>query len=137
MATEDILAQVELFSELPSRDLTRLAKLAVMKSFKKGDVIISEGELGVAFYVVANGQVDVVQGDTTLSTLGPEAFFGEMALFENQVRSASVRAVTDCECVVITRWDFNAELNRPGSRIAVALLPVLARRIRRAEAASH
>jgi CRP-like cAMP-binding protein len=61
-----------------------------------------------------------------------------MALFENQRRSASVRAVEATDCLVLTRWDFNAELTAAGSRIAISLLPVLARRIRAAgESMSH
>lgn len=144
MAVEELLQQVELFSEMPRKDLNRLAKLAVMREYKPGDVIVREGDLGIAFYVVSKGHVEIVLGlgtkdEQILSTHSPGGFFGEMALFDNQVRSASARAKDDCECVVITKWDFNAEVNAPGSRVAVAMLPILARRIRRLNeaAATH
>lgn len=135
MAIEDTLAEVELFRELPRRDLTRLAKVTVVRTFKKGDQVAREGEIGVAFYVVSKGHVEVVKGlgtpnEQMLATLGPGSFFGEMALFDNQLRSATVRAADDCECLALTKWDFNAELMAPGGRIATAMLAVLARRIR-------
>jgi CRP-like cAMP-binding protein len=135
MAVEDTLSQVELFSEMPRKDLSRLAKVTVKRQYKAGDTIVREGDLGIAFYVVSSGHVEIVVGlgtrdEKVVYTHGPEGFFGEMALFDNQVRSASARAKEDCECLVITKWDFNAELHAPGSRVAVAMLPILARRIR-------
>ncbi len=140
--TEDILARVELFSELPRRDLARLAKAVVPRQFKKGDVIVREGDLGVAFYVVASGHVEVVKGlgekEQVVAKLGPGDFFGEMSLFDNQVRSHSVRAVEDVECLILTKWDFNAELGAPSCRIALAMLTILARRLRNlSDAATH
>jgi CRP-like cAMP-binding protein len=134
MSLEDTLAEVEIFSELPRGDLERLAKVTVVRQYKDGDVIVKEGEMGVAFYVVSRGHVEVFKGtagvEHSIATLGPGSFFGEMALFDNQVRSASVRAKGDCECLVLTKWDFNAELTTGGCRIATAMLAILARRIR-------
>jgi hypothetical protein len=49
MTIEDTLAHVELFAELPREDLERLAKVAVTREYKQGDVIVEEGEVGVAF----------------------------------------------------------------------------------------
>jgi CRP-like cAMP-binding protein len=134
MAIEDTLARVELFADLEKDDLSRLAKAAVTRDFKQGDVIVGENEIGVALYVIASGSVEVVKGlgtanELVLGTLNAGTFFGEMALFDNHVRSASVRAATDCQCLVITKWDFNAEMSQ-NSHIAIAMLAVLARRIR-------
>ena len=137
MSTEETLAEVELFSQLPTKDLARLARLTVPRSYKKGDIIVKEGNLAVAFYVVSKGRVEIVKGlgtpnETVIASQGPGGFFGEMALFDNQPRSASVRAAEATDCLVLTKWDFNAELLATGSRIANSLLPVLARRIRAA-----
>lgn len=143
MAIEDSLAKVELFEELERSDLERLAKVTVVRDFKAGDVIVKEGEMGVAFYVVAKGRVEVIKGlgesnEQVVTTLGPDDFFGEMALFDNQLRSASVRATEETQCLVLTKWDFNAELSASGCRISLALLTVLARRIRNlTDAATH
>jgi CRP-like cAMP-binding protein len=71
-----------------------------------------------------------------LNTLGPGDFFGEMALFEGFPRNATIRAVEDTECLAMTRWDFMAEMkNHP--EIAVAMLPVLVRRLREVDAHLH
>lgn len=135
MSIEETLAGIELFAELPKQDLARLASVTMVRDFKKGDVIVREGEIGVAFYIVAKGSVEVVKGlgtpaEQRVATIGAGSFFGELALFENYVRSASVRALEDCQCLVLTKWDFNAELTSSGCRIAIALLAALARRIR-------
>ena len=142
MTLEETLATVEIFSELPQADISRLAKVTVVRQYKDGDVIVREGELGVAFYVVAQGQVEVFKGsddaEQPLTTLREGSFFGEMALFDNHVRSASVRAKGPVECLVLTKWDFNAELSASGCRIATAMLAILARRIRNLQdAATH
>ena len=142
MTLEESLANVEIFSELPQADIARLAKVTVVRQYKPGDVIVREGELGVAFYVVSEGKVEVFKHvgdqDQVFATLSPTAFFGEMALFDNHVRSASVRAIEPTECLVLTKWDFNAELSASGCRIATAMLAILARRIRSLQdAATH
>ncbi len=143
MAIEDTLARVELFAGLSPEDLQRVAKLTVVRQYNAGDVIVRENEMGVAFYVVASGKVELVKGlggdnEQVVGTMGPEDFFGEMALFDNQLRSLSVRAVETTECLMLTKWDFNAELTQGNCSIAIALLGVLARRIRALnEANSH
>lgn len=136
MSVKETLARVELFSELDDDDLERLAKVTVTREFKAGDVIVREGELGVAFYIVGKGKVEVVKGlgsgnEQVLATMDEGDFFGEMALFDNEVRSASVRAVEDTECLVLTKWDFNAELTTSPT-ITHAMFRILARRIREA-----
>jgi CRP-like cAMP-binding protein len=134
MATEDILANVELFAELDKDDIDRIAKSAVVRDFQKGDVIVRENEAGVALYIIGRGSVEVIKGlgtsnEQKLAELTDGSFFGEMALFDNHVRSASVRAIENTQCIVITKWDFNAELSQ-NADLAMKLLAVLARRIR-------
>jgi CRP-like cAMP-binding protein len=136
LSTEETLARVELFSELESDDLDRVAKVCVTRTFETGDTIVREGELGVAFYIVAKGKVEVVRGlgsgnEQVLASMGEGDFFGEMALFDNEVRSASVRAAEPTECLVLTKWDFNAELTTSPS-LTHAMFRILARRIREA-----
>ena len=134
MYPEDILASASLFSELSRRDLKRLAAATITRAYKKGEVIVKEGELAVAFYLITKGRVNVMRGgegerQTALASLGPGEFFGEMALLDSYPRSASVIAAEDTECLVLSRWDFLAEL-RSNPFIAVQMLPVLSRRLR-------
>jgi CRP/FNR family cyclic AMP-dependent transcriptional regulator len=137
MSTEDVLAQVPLFSQLSRRDLKRLAKGTVSRQFSKGHVIVKEGDQALSFYLICSGRAEVVKGaegssPRVLNTLGPGDFFGEMALLDGYLRSASVRALEDTECLVLSRWDFLAEL-RTSPYIAVQMLPVLSRRLRELE----
>jgi CRP-like cAMP-binding protein len=141
MAVEDTLARVELFADLEKPDLERIAKACVVREFKAGDIIVRENEVGVAFYVIDKGRVEIVKSlgtadEQLLDSMGPTSFFGEMALFDNHVRSASIRAIEDTRCLVLTKWDFNAELAQ-NTHIAVAMLAILARRIRYLDERAH
>jgi CRP-like cAMP-binding protein len=132
MTVEDSLARVELFSELPRKTLSNLGKSSLTRTYTKGETIIKEGERAVAFYVVSAGRVEVLKDGRRLATFGPGDYFGEMALLDNSPRSADVVALDDTECLVLTTWDFLAELHT-NPRVAISLLPVLARRIRTLE----
>ena len=130
MAYEEEFAKVDLFSRLERSDLTRIGKAAVPRKYSKGDTIVEEGEQAVAFYVVVTGKAEARKGDNPIAIYGPGQCFGDMALLDGYPRSASVVAVEDTECLAMTRWDFTAELNTNPS-IALAMLPVLSKRIRR------
>jgi CRP-like cAMP-binding protein len=137
MSVEDTLAKVAVFSELGRTDLRRLAAVTISRDFAKGDVIVKEGEQAVAFYLMCSGRAEVVKavessGPRVLGTLGPGDFFGDMALLDGYLRSATVRALEDTKCMVLARWDFMAEL-RTSPSIALQMLPVLSRRLREAE----
>lgn len=138
MGREEMLKNIPIFSELSRRDLDRLARLMVPRKFTAGDVIIKENDQAAGFFVLTSGKAEAVRGmdgahPQMLATFGEGDFFGEMALFEGFPRSASVRAIEDTECLAMTRWDFTAEMkNHP--EIAVAMLPVLVRRLRATEA---
>ena len=138
MGREDLLKNVPIFSELSRRDIDRLAKLMVPRLAKTGEVIINENDQAAGVFIIVSGKVEAVRGADgphaqVLASFGPGDFFGEMALFEGFPRSATVRAVEDSECLAMTRWDFTAEMkNHP--EIAVAMLPILVRRLREADA---
>lgn len=137
MGREELLQNVPIFAELSKRDLGRVAKIMVPRQAKAGEVIIKENDQAAGFFIISEGEVEVVRGDEGsspqhLATLGPGEFFGEMALFEGFPRSATVRATKDTELLAMTRWDFTAEMkNHP--EIAVTMLPVLVRRLREVE----
>jgi CRP/FNR family cyclic AMP-dependent transcriptional regulator len=134
MNAEDALGNASLFTELSRRDLKRVAGATITRAYKKGETIVKEGETAVAFYLITKGRVNVIHGgdgssQTAMASLGPGEFFGEMAILDSYSRSASVVATEDTECLVLSRWDFLAEL-RSNPFIAVQMLPVLSRRIR-------
>jgi CRP-like cAMP-binding protein len=133
MNAQEALKKAALFSNLQKGALERIASVTNERSYKPGDVIIKEGDRAVAFFVIVEGKVEVLRGDTSVATFGPGDFFGEMALFEGYPRSSTVKAVTETKCLVLTQWDFMAELRSEPS-IAVEMLPIMARRLRAVDA---
>jgi len=132
MAHEQELAKAWIFAKLDRSDLERIGKGVVARSYKKGGEIVKEGEQAVAFYVIVKGKAEVTKGGDVLHTFLAGDCFGEMALLDGWPRSATIRAAEDTECLVMTRWDFTAEL-RTNPSIALAMLPVMSKRIRELE----
>jgi CRP-like cAMP-binding protein len=135
MAHEDELAAVPLFEQLSRKDLTRLGRAVVERKYKKGEMVVRQGEQAVAFFLIVKGKVEVLRGSgqkqVKLAEIAAGSHFGEMALLDGQPRDATIRALDDTECLVLSRWDFVAEL-RTNPHIAVAMLPVLSKRLREA-----
>ena len=136
MATNDridFLRSVPLFREVGKRDLERLADAAIERTFDPGASIVEEDTLGTTFMVIVDGEAEAVTvatgEETVVAALGSGDYFGELALFENERRSASVRAKTAVTCLVFTRWDFLAEL-RHTPDLAVQMLIATMRRLR-------
>lgn len=132
MAYEDELAKVWMFSRLERDDLKRIGKCVVLRKYKKGDAIVTEGDRGVAFYMVISGKVSMTKEGKSLGEFGAGGSFGEMSLLDGYPRSATLTAMDDTECLVMTGWDFTAEL-RANPNIGIAMLPELSKRIRRLE----
>jgi CRP/FNR family transcriptional regulator len=105
-AVLNLLRTVPLFSSLDSRHLKTLSQAAVDRTYNPGDLIVPQGEKGIGFYLVAEGQVAVEKSGKTVATLGPGQFFGEMALIDEQPRTASVKAVSKSRCYVLSSWEF-------------------------------
>ncbi len=132
MGYEDQLGKVWIFSQLEESDLARMAKVVVPRSYSAGESIVEEGGQAVAFYVIITGKVEIKKRGESLATLGAGDAFGEMSLLDGLPRATSVEAAEDTECLVMTRWDFTAELKTDPS-IALAMLPILCKRIRKLE----
>ena len=126
-----------MFSSLKGGTLKSLARAAKVRRFVPDELLVEEGEEAAAFFVLCRGQAEVVKGlgrdeQRVLGNLTEGDFFGEMALLDGFPRSASVRAVSECECVVLARWDLLA-LIKTSPEVALAILPVLSRRLRECE----
>ena len=138
MSREDMLARVPLFSEVSKKDLQRLAKTMVSRNFGPGELILKEGDHAVGFFIVLSGRLEVVKGlntdnPRTAATLGPGDFFGEMALLTDYRLSASLRTLETTECLAMSRISFRPALRTQPS-MALKMLPVMARRLREADA---
>jgi CRP/FNR family cyclic AMP-dependent transcriptional regulator len=137
-ALTNLLSRAPLFAELEQKELEALAKTGERREFGRDEVIFAANEPADGLYVIATGRVKVcvssVGGrELILATLGPEQFFGEMALLDNEPRSASVVAQLPTVAYRIRRDDFNRLLeHHPG--IARKLLRELSLRLRRSNA---
>ncbi len=133
----DFLSQVPIFSRLRREDLEQIAKHARHFVFPVGDEIISEGERDGRLFVVLRGRVDVVKNrghrnERILASLGAHEYFGEMALIDDLVRSATVVAKEETEVLAIEQWRLHEEIER-NPAMAVELLRMMSRRVRALE----
>jgi CRP-like cAMP-binding protein len=123
------LREIPLFAELPDESLRSLALIATEVEVPAGQVMIRPYDAGLGMFVVEEGRVVVELGEGREVVLGPGEFFGELALLIPEgVRAARVRAESDVRCLAIGRDDFARMLDDEPA-IAVAMLPVLARRL--------
>lgn len=128
-AAPDRLRTIPLFAELDHNTLLAIAEIASEVDVPAGQVLIRPYDPGLGMFVVEEGRVVVELSHGREVELGPGEFFGELALLIPEgVRAARVRAETDVRCLAIGRDDFAGLLDTEPS-IAVAMLPVLARRL--------
>ncbi len=128
----DLLRKIRLFSELDEKDLESLAEEFNERRFSAGDRIALEGEGGLMFFVVHNGEASVeVHGDE-VGKLGPGDAFGEVALIDRRPRTATVTALSDLVCYGLPVFVFRPFVeSRP--EVAWKLLEAMADRLEAAE----
>jgi len=124
-----MLEKNPLWAGLDKKDLEAIVKASDEKKFETGDIILGKGEGGVGFYLIMDGAVDVKSDSKVLAKLGPGQFFGEMAVLDNQPRSADVVAAGPSRCFIISEWSFKALISQ-NPRIALKMLQELVRRLR-------
>ena len=139
---EDTLKRVDLFSSLDRKELQALAKSCQERKYSAGSTLFSQGSTGVGLYVLISGTVRITQAvhpDKAEEVLGTESVggvLGEMALLDDLPRSATVTAVDDVTALILPVWEFRAFL-RSHPDVAIKLLSVLSRRLRKAENRMH
>ena len=103
------------------------------KDYKDGDIIFEENSVGREMYIVLTGKVKVIKEkdgvETTLATLEEGDFFGEMSLFDNNPRSATVKALGDVKLLEINQKNFLKKISRDPS-LAFRMLEKMSQRIR-------
>lgn len=125
----ELLAALPLFEGVSAHDLGALVEKAMTVSFPPGHVIARQGDIGTGFFVIEEGSVRVVRDGTTIATLGPGDFFGELSVIDRLPRNASVLSAAPTTCLAVASWDFDAALADSPS-LAMAILRGLARRLR-------
>src|SRR3984957_7857601 len=130
----ELLGRVPVFSTLEHDDLERIAQLAVPRTFEPGQIVFREGDASDTCYIVRSGRARAVRehpdGRTiTLATFGTGDIFGELAMFEDELRSATVEAVQRTSAVAVLGPDMR-RLMVEHPQIAIRLLAALGRRLR-------
>jgi CRP/FNR family cyclic AMP-dependent transcriptional regulator len=136
MIDPELFRKADIFADLEPAHLDALCRAASIRPYAAGETILREDEPGDLFFVIIRGQVKVFVDsehgrEVVLTHLQAGDFFGEMALFDNETRSASVSALTASDLVVLRRKDFLAVLEEEFP-IARRILTTLSARLRRA-----
>jgi len=124
--TLQMLKQVPLFSDLDNRELESVAQSMKRREFSAGQEIAREGESGVGFFVIQDGNAKVTVHGQERRRLGPGDYFGEIALIAQSARTASITAETDMTTYGMTFWDFRP-LVEGNASIAWKLLQAFAK----------
>ncbi len=110
--TIERIRSVPLFGDFGDKELHRVAAIAKEVEFPAGKVIAKQGESGVGFHMITEGEAIVSVDGVDHATLGPGTYFGEMSLIDGGPRSATVTAASDLRTVSLTSWDFNALMDQ-------------------------
>lgn len=123
------LKKVPIFRMLPAKELDFIARSLKERVYEPGAVIVKQGDPGMGFFLIVDGRVEVMHDGHKLRDMGPGEFFGEMALMEERIRTATVTARDRTRCLQLVRWDFRALL-KENPELAVKMLEVVVQRLR-------
>jgi len=128
-----ILKSVDLFASIPSQELIRVAQIAEEEEYQPGTSLCKEGDFGDCMYIIANGKVKVHKGDRTLVELEKGAFVGDMALLDQEPRSADLTISAETTLLKISQDAFY-ELMSSNFEIMNGILKIISSRLRDAQA---
>lgn len=131
------LASIPLFAHIPQQELAKLSAMARQENYPKNAEIIAEGERSSGLYILLSGKVKVVlrseEGkEIILALLNPPEYFGEMALLDDEPRSADIVAMAPTTVLIISKQEFKAWLQRQPD-MAFVIMRTLAQRLREAD----
>jgi tellurite resistance protein TerC len=132
------LNRVPMFQRLSLDDLRDVVDDLHLLHLRAGETVIEQGEVGDTFYVVVEGRVGVYvhrdEAPVQVAVLGPDDAFGEMALFEDNTRTATVKTLTDATLIALARDAFHRlGMRRP--TVLLEVIRVMAGRLAKADAA--
>ncbi|MEL6614301.1 MAG: cyclic nucleotide-binding domain-containing protein [Bacteroidota bacterium] len=127
-AESDVLQHIPLFEELSGRELDAVRRLLHRREYVAGESIFVQGEPGLGMYIIERGAVSIQSEPSgrELVELTDGDFFGEIALLNEVIRTATARAKTDCTLLSLFQPDLLSLLDR-NSRLGVKVLLSLAR----------
>ena len=128
----ELLRGVPLFAACSDKELERIAQLTTESHVGAGRTLTLMSQPGSEFFIIVSGTATVWRGDTALDILGPGSFFGEMSLFNNDLRTATVVADTEMRLLVMSRTEFFNSHFLVCS-VMERMLTEISRRLRRAD----
>ena len=128
----DLIRGIKIFSSLDDRSIERLGGEFTERTFEAGQEIAHEGEGGLNFFVVDEGEAEVSVHGEKVGTLKPGDSFGEIALVDKSARTATVTATAPMRAYALPVWSFRP-FAQEHADVSWALLELLAERLRTAE----
>jgi len=128
----ELLQRVPLFHGLANKQLKALAASFTDRQFAAGQELTAEGTGGAGFFVIESGEAEVTVDGEPRRTLGPGDYFGEIALIDGGLRTATIKATKDGRMHGLTSWQFRP-LVESNASIAWPLLEAMAKRTRELE----
>jgi CRP-like cAMP-binding protein len=130
-----LLKGIDIFESLSVSELAAIASIAEVTDTPAGEIIIEEGTFGETMYLIIQGEVSVIKelgkvNEIEIDRIKPGEYCGEMALFEDVERSASIRTELKCNFMVLHKQQFR-EIVREYPQIALEICKVLSGRIRK------
>ena len=129
----EFLQRVPLFAKVPEKELKRLAESFTERSFSNGQELTAEGGGGVGFFVIESGDATVTVDGEARRTLSAGDYFGEIALIDGGLRTATITATSDGKSWGLTSWQFRP-LVQQNAEIAWPLLEAMAAHVRELQA---
>ena len=123
------LQRVPLFAQCGHKELAFIVTQVEDLDFPAGKELCREGQSGGDFFVILSGSAVVTRGGTEINRLGPDDFFGEIALLDHGPRTATVVTTSQTRCLVLGPQQFHSVL-RQQAEIASAVFAAVATRLR-------
>ena len=126
-----LLKTVDLFQDIPGELLSQVSQISKAKNYDNGEIIFKDGDIGDSMFIVLEGKISITKGDKEIALLDKGASLGEMALLDNENRSANAIAKEDSILLKINQ-DVFYELMESNADIMKQIIKLLTGRIRTA-----
>ena len=131
---DDRPASIPLLASLSPRARRQFVRDGMVSRYQPGEAVVREGDPATRLYLILGGHARVEQAVLgQVATLGPGDYFGELALIDQQARTASVVAEDELECLIVSAWEFRATL-REHPELAIPMLEAAIARLHSSEA---
>ncbi|MCS7053469.1 MAG: cyclic nucleotide-binding domain-containing protein [Ignavibacterium sp.] len=132
------IEHIPIFNSLTKKELNELLEITHNRTYIPGEIIFAQGDVGIGLYIIRDGEVEIIKKvddnkELTLASLTRGDFFGEMALIDNEKRSASAIAKTNCRISVLFKPDIDEFIDKypkSGIKILRGISLILAERLR-------